>query len=137
VNELNDHGYKQILDLTFLVDLYTFDLVKSTVKKLHLWSSGVALSFSYFTAVAMTQPDPIVAMTYVFQSMCNKLIAPALETQALTLRHTVLALYLRWQEMVCYNCLKPKYVGRDCTLVQVPYEQYRTNQEEVHHRLEE
>ena len=125
VNGLNNHEHKQMLDLVLLDDLYTFQEVKTAVRKLHFCSPGITPAFAYPAAAASVQPDPITAMMQAFQNVCNKMMSQAPHTHATSpLRYPGRTLYLHQplKEVICYNCLEPGHYKNGCTLALVSYE---------------
>src|SRR6266480_6328991 len=61
INRLNNSQYKQMLDLVLLDNLYTFQEVKTAVRKLHSCSPSITPAFAYSAVAVSIQPDPITA----------------------------------------------------------------------------
>ncbi|KAH0544331.1 hypothetical protein GP486_008522, partial [Trichoglossum hirsutum] len=125
--------HRQMLDMHLPDGLYTFEDVKSRVRKLYVRSPDVASSFAYAAAATSVEVDPVTKMTQAFERLCDKIATPSAPSRS----PSPYSASRPRPEMLCFNCLKPGHTAPICSHPPVSREQFRKNQEEVWRRREQ
>ncbi|KAI9854203.1 MAG: hypothetical protein M1813_001335 [Trichoglossum hirsutum] len=134
IEGLNDQQHRQILDLNLPDNIYSFQEVKTAVKKLYIQSPESTSASAYSVAATAVEADPLQKVTQALQLICDKMTMHSASPRAPSPYRLT---GTPRPERCCYNCMELGHICPECTLAPVSAEQLQANREKVYKETEE